>query len=372
MIKHRLFPRGIASKSAFCNRAEEIKRIASNIMNLTHSMLMSPRRYGKTSLALRAIEDSKLPYAHIDLFMKYDPDVIYDEFYEGMSTLISKIIKPTEKAIRKIESFIKNVSISLKLGRVGLEFSMAPKSIISKRNLKTLLVGIDQILAQNKKRAVIFIDEIQTITETEIWDEVESSLRFVAQKTENIAFIFSGSNRHLMKKIFDDSNRPFYKLCQKIPLQRISHHHYKLFINKLAQQQWKQSLSIQTIDDIMLYTKRHPYYVNVLCSSLFEQNNLPNEEDVIKHWRGICYEEQGTVARDIEFLTPKQKRLLGEIAKHPKLMEPTSKNFLKNVNLTARGVSQAMKTLLKHDLIERLEETGEYRVVDPVIEYWFL
>ena len=134
MIKKRLFPRGIASKAAFCNRTEEVKRLTANIENLTHSLLMSPRRYGKTSLALRAIEISKLPYTHIDLFMKYDPDAIFDEFYEGISVLISKVIKPTEKAIRKLESLIKNISISLKLGKVGFEFSIEPKSIASKRN----------------------------------------------------------------------------------------------------------------------------------------------------------------------------------------------------------------------------------------------
>ena len=112
MDTKNVFSRGIASGEAFCNRKEELKRILLNIKNITHTLLVSPRRYGKTSLSLSAIEMAKLPYGYIDLFMKCDSGTILNEFYQGLGELVSKIIKPTTRAIRKAESLLKNVSIS--------------------------------------------------------------------------------------------------------------------------------------------------------------------------------------------------------------------------------------------------------------------
>lgn len=54
------FHRGLASGEGFCNRKDELARLSQNILQTTQALLISPRRYGKTSLALRAIESTKL------------------------------------------------------------------------------------------------------------------------------------------------------------------------------------------------------------------------------------------------------------------------------------------------------------------------
>ena len=247
MTIDNVFNRGIAFGKGFCNRTEELARIALNIQQTTHTLLISPRRYGKTSLALRAIESSELPYAYIDLFMKSDAESVMREFYHGIGILISKIIKPTEMAIRKLESLLKNISVSVRVGDLGFEFALSPRSMETQKDLKSLLLSIDALLVKYKKHAVIFVDEIQALSGSPIADEVESSLRFVAQKTKNISFIFSGSSRHLLSMMFEDRSRPLYKLCHKIPVQRILAGHYENFINALAKLKWKKVLSDESL-----------------------------------------------------------------------------------------------------------------------------
>jgi len=364
----KIFNRGIASAEGFCNRVIETKRLLTNVQNITHTVLISPRRYGKTSLALHAIECARLPYAHLDFFMKYDCEDIYRECYSGISHLISKIIKPTAKAIKLIESVLKNVKVSLIAGEIGLELSLIP-TMHAEKNLKTLLVGLDELAAKNKKKAIVFIDEVQAITESPMCDEFEAAVRFVAQKTQHLAFIFSGSNRHLVSRIFEDKSRPFYKLCQILPLTRIAANHYETFINSFAITQWGDPLTTDTLNAVFQYTKLHPYYINILCEKLFEQSNLPNALSVDECWQQICKEEQGGVAKDIEFLTTKQKMLLSEIAKYQKLTMPTAQDFVNRVNLTPRGIIQALATLLKHGIVEK-RDTGEIKIIDPVLEYW--
>ena len=365
----RIFTRGIASGNGFCNREKETGQIIGNIKNITQTLLISPRRYGKTSLALHAIEQSKYPYAYIDLFMKYDSDSIFTECYREIGRLISKITTPTEKTIRAIENIFKNMKFSLVLGPVGLELSMLPVGGNKIQNIKELFLGVDDFLNKNQQKAIIFIDEVQTITETEICNEIESSLRFIAQKTNNISFVFSGSSRHLLNQMFNDRDRPFYKLCYQMNLERIEEEHYIKFINKFAMQKWKKLLNPEIFREIFGCTKCHPYYVNVLCERIFAGKNIPTQEDIDSYWEDICREEQGAVAKDLECITAKQKLLLGAIAKHPGLKEPTAKAFVNKINLTPRGITLAMQGLVKHGLVEKLN-TGEIRIIDPVLEKW--
>ena len=366
MIK--VFNRGIAAGEGFCNRVNETTALLKNVHNLTHTLLISPRRYGKTSLALHVLEQARLPYAYLDFFMKYDHDDIYQEFYLGIGSLISKVIKPTEKAIKLVETLLKNIKISLTVGKLGLEFSLTP-TVHAEKNLRLLLLGLDELLAKNNKRAIMFIDEVQAITESMVRDEFEAAVRFVAQKTERLCFIFSGSNRHLLGKIFEDRSRPFYKLCQIVSITRIAARHYEGFINSFAIAQWGKPLMADVLDAIFCYTKVHPYYVNILCEKLFAYTSLPDSIGVDECWQQICKEEQGAVAKDIEFLTAKQKHLLAEIAKYPNLKMPTAQDFVNRVDLTPRGISQALVILLKHGIVEKLED-GEIRIIDPVLEYW--
>ena len=82
------FHRGIAAAEGFCNRKEEIARLTQNILQTTQTLLISPRRYGKTSLALRVIESTKLPYAYIDLFMKTNAESVTCEFYDRVCKVV--------------------------------------------------------------------------------------------------------------------------------------------------------------------------------------------------------------------------------------------------------------------------------------------
>lgn len=364
----KIFNRGIAAGEGFCNRVNETAALLKNVHNLTHTLLISPRRYGKTSLALHVLEQAKLPYAYLDFFMKYDHEDIYQEFYLGIGGLISKIIKPTAKAIKLVEALLKNLKISLVVGKLGLEFALTP-TVHAEKNLRSLLIGLDELLVKNNKRAIMFIDEVQAITESMMRDEFEAAVRFVAQKTECLCFIFSGSNRHLLSKIFEDRSRPFYKLCQIVPVARIAAVHYENFINFFALAKWGKLLTAEILAAIFCYTKVHPYYVNILCEKIFASENLPDRASVDECWQQICKEEQGAVAKDIEFLTAKQKHLLAEIAKYPNLKMPTAQDFVSRVNLTPRGISQALATLLKHGMVEKLEN-AEIRIIDPVLEYW--
>lgn len=363
----QVFNRGLSSGSGFCNRTDEREKLKKIIEKQDHAVITSPRRYGKTSLVLNVIEKLKLPFANIDLFMRYRKEDMLEEVFEQVGKLLSQIEKPSEKALAKLNGFLKSISLGLMWGEAGISFSVTARTKTT--NLKGLFEDLDTYLAKRKKKAVIFIDEVQTITDSNYADYFEGALRPVAQKTKNMSFIFSGSNRRLLGKIFDDRDRPFYKLCHHIKLEKIKAMHFQTHINKHARKQWQSNITPEALDQVTELTLCHPYYVNILGDKLFDLTNKPDEEAVRQNWQVVCREEQSSAAQNLTLLTAKQKVVLTTIAQLGSVATVGTKAFTQCTDLTPKGAIEITQKLIDYDLLE-FDEEERITIVDPVIAYW--
>ena len=93
------FPLSVAMGKAFCNRKQELETLQTWLLQKRPVLMMSPRRYGKTSLALSTIKKTGLPYAHIDLFSVVDEDDIERVILSGVASLISHVGTTVQKEI---------------------------------------------------------------------------------------------------------------------------------------------------------------------------------------------------------------------------------------------------------------------------------
>lgn len=116
---------------------------------------------------------------------------------------------------------------------------------------------------------------------------IEGAIRHVAQESENLRFIFSGSNRHILANMFDDRSSPLYMLCDRIAIDRIHKQDYIAYLNKIAKKTWKENLDSIAIDEIFKLTERHPYYMNVLCDKVwtYSEEKLPTIEVINLAWQ---------------------------------------------------------------------------------------
>ncbi len=362
-----LFPKTIAEGDAFCNRETEREILAYNFTNLNHTLIVSPRRYGKTSLILKAIDEKKWPYAHIDLFLAFDESKIIERMLRGISELVSKVIPINVKAIQKIREFFKAFTLTLNVGEVGVGLKIESADTSSANTLRNAIESLELFLSKYKQKCVFFIDEIQDIVNVPFCDDVESILRYYAQKTKHIVFVFSGSNRKLLKALFDDKSRPLFKICDRINLQRIKEKDYITFINKAAKKRWGSSLSDKSMQNIFEATQCHPYYVNYTCSHLWRNKTVPSADSVYKAWSTICDNELSNIANDIDALSINQKKLLELIARQDILFNPTKKETQQAVMLTSRGILQSLQGLLVKDIVEKTSNDG-IRIVDPLLK----
>ena len=373
-----LFPSKLALGSQFCNRIVERKALADNIAKARHTVLVSPRRYGKSSLAHQVIAEMKLPFASIDLFLAHDDKTVTQRLLGGISKAVSEILPPGEKAFKKVQALFSKFKISLGLGLFQIELMQDGGDLDAVDQIYSALTSLADLAAQEKKKIIMFIDEFQDISAAKSSKSIQGAIRHVAQETSSLVFLFSGSNRHLLLEMFDDKSMPLYMLCDKLHLERMHSSDYRPHLESLAMKVWGKKLPDAVFNKLMALTELHPFYVNLLCHKLWKET-LPNVEKVENAWHECMEEESRRIRAEIEKLTRNQQDLLKTLALYP-TEEPTGQAFSARSGLPASSLHQAFKVLSDQDVVFRVKQPDEcvpffqknqVRVLDPLMAYYF-
>lgn len=377
LINEDKFPSNLAMGEQFCNRSAERALLKNNILKCRHMVLVSPRRYGKSSLVHQVISELDLPAASVDLFLAHDDLTITKRVLEGISKAVSVIMPPSEKLLMKIQTLFSAFKVSLGAKYFNIEATYTGVTFDAVDQIFSALNILAVLAKEQKKRVIFFIDEFQDIAACENAKSIEGAIRHVAQETSEIVFIFSGSNRHLLLELFDDKTMPLYMLCDKLYLERISSDDYCLHLQKLAKKRWNAVLLEQSFSQIIKHTEAHTFYVNMLCNQLWMQDNLPNIDDVNVAWEK-CFElEKRRLIAELEKLTSNQQDLLKSLALNP-ITEPTGQKFLKIVGKGYSSVRLIIKSLLEKDMIYIVSKEdpglpmikiGQIRILDPLLAY---
>ena len=368
MLLEEYFPQKLALSGNFCNRVMEQQHLEGNIRGVRPTLIISPRRYGKTSLGMFVIEKLKIPYAHLDLFPLANSLDVQNVILNGVSEILISLESTPKKALKLVTGFFSELNIRFKFVGNKVEVDLAQAEKNWSKTILSALKKLESVLEKKKKKAVLFLDEFQRLNQMQDSMVIEGALRHIAQKSQYIIFLFSGSNRHLLSNMFDDSTRPLYKLCDRIVLERINRENYIPFIAQIARHTFKKNLAEETIETILNVTECHPYYVNVLCSRLWRKNKIFESSDVIETWHHYAVEEKSTVFKELEALSANQLRLLIELAKYDSTKEPLGDEFLSFVGMPISSVRQSFNVLLEKDYVYKNLEK-QYRILDPLIKY---
>lgn len=365
------FPLGIATGLAFCNRHSETDLLIENMQNGKHTLLIATRRYGKSSLALHALEKSKLPYIEMDFYMATNEKIIEQYLLNAIVDLMGVALGAVDKLIYSIKRYVKILKPKLNIEAAGLKLELKSDAESDPAtNIKEALFMLEQLLAEKEQHAVLLLDEFQNVGVIAQGKGIEGAIRHVAQKTKYLTFLFSGSNRKLLKTMFEDETRPLYKLCWHLSLPRIQEEHYVTHLQKIAKLAWKKTFSQGQLNQIFLMTERHPYYLNKLCDRLFRESQLAASVEFINQtWEIILLEEKSDAVKDISMLSLGQKNVLYHIAKNPHLLL-TSKESVLKLEMTSSSILAAAEALEEKDFLEK--ENGHYRLISPVIKFYVL
>jgi hypothetical protein len=362
----------VVKETQFVNRTDEIKCLSNNFSHGINTMLISPRRWGKTSLineVARRWEDQSegQKIVMIDLFRIRNEQ----EFYE---TLIERVVQETystvEQWMRFITQNVKQLRPKIELdphSDIGFTVTM---DTVDQKESKVEILDLAQRIAEEKDmQLVIALDEFQSIDHFEDPEGFQQLLRSVWQYHDRVSYCLYGSKKHMLEQYFRDASMPFYKFGELMELDLIEIVHWIPFLMGAFKKSDKK-LPKQCARKIAELVKGHPYYVQQLAWIIWSSDQIEYDEgDILEGFEEQLMQNRVLFEREIEQLTNQQLNVLRVVANEEQQLSSQAVLTEYGINSSAQ-VYAALKKLRQEDLVDQ-GESG-YTVLDPLLKEWII
>ncbi len=364
--------KGIASEGVFFNRKQELKTLMQHALGGQHTLLLAPRRFGKSSLLERVATELKQKHSFtvvfVDLFKSSTEEaflnLIGQEVVKSQRGTLSQLVATIKKGLPKLAPKI-SISPSGE-PEFGISLDSNPLSF---KDLEELLLWFDLNKKLGKK--LIIFDEIQEICAYDPSGKIEKYLRAVVQHFKSTTVFFSGSLPTLLKEMFFNKKRAFYQSALRfdlgfVPISETTHYLASRFL--LSGDTAPLALS----EIIAQMSQGHPYYVQLLGFFAWESYATHKNWDKVtpeEILNAAFRQERTTFENAIVVLTSQQRQIFKAIARDPK-QPVTAAYFLKKHRLP--GHSSVRKAVIKlEELGYILKDDEGYFVSDPILSKWW-
>lgn len=356
----------------FTDRKTETRHLKMNFEAGVNTILISPRRTGKTSLVYRAAEQIEDPSIKVVMMDIYDCRDDY-EFYERFaSALLKGLATKAEQALELAKSFLSRLSpkISLSLDpqqEFAISFGIGPKTEKPEE-----ILNLPELIAQKKNwNIVVCIDEFQQAGEFPNTLAFQKKVRGVWQLQKNVSYCLFGSKKHMMEKLFQNKSMPFYHFGDMVFLSPIARSEW---IDYIVQRFGTRNMDIEPDLAGRICDKVHLYssYVQQLAWNVMidaEEKKTVTAENVENGFEMLILQSSSFFVQQIAHLTAYQMSYLKAIdaGVHRGF---SSTGVLETYRLGSKSnVSRIEKLLLEKELIEKNE--GGIFFADPVFAFWF-
>ena len=355
----------------FTDRELETKRLQLNFENGMNSIIISPRRMGKTSLVKKVMKmvESKV---RLVVFMDiYNCRTEY-EFYERFaSSVIQATATKSEQMIATAKEFIMSIAPKIIYSPMpGTDYALQ-LGINSKTNTPEEILNLPEKIAQKRGiQMIVCIDEFQQIGEMPDSLNIQKTIRSAWQHHRNTSYCLFGSKQHLMTKLFYSRKMPFYQFGDMFFLRKIPTEKWVPFIVERFQEAGKQ-ISKELAEKICSVVDNYSAYVqqlawNVLAMS--DGNQVTDESfqdglDATLAQVSPLFVEQtsGLTAYQLNFIRAISDGYHDDFGKS----EVTNK-----YDIGSRSYLIKLKNVLVEKEIIEITESGCF-LADPLFNLWF-
>ena len=340
----------IVESSFFTDRRIELQQIKSVLNSENHLILISPRRFGKTSLVVKALQESERKHIMLNL----QSVVSVEDFASRLLKEVFKIYK-FEKLKYMIKNFRVVPTLSINPMTDGVDVAIQP--MVDSRVMIEDVFSLLQMLATEDDRLIVVFDEFQEIKSID--KNLDRLLRSIIQLHKNINYLFLGSQESMMREIFEKKKSPFFHFGQLLNLDKIPYEDFKLYLyDRLS----FMDDADRVCDEILDFTKCHPYYTQQLASQVWEKGKNGEMENIVEEAINRLLE-----FHDLNFeriwlnFNNTDKRILIWLANNNK---PYTL-----LGIAQSTISSSLKRMLKDGYVIK---TTEYEVEDPFFRNWIL
>lgn len=360
----------IAKDENFTDRERETKHLVSNFRSLINTVIISPRRWGKSSLVAKAAEeagsaDTLVRICFVDMFSIRAEE----QFYSNLANAVLKATSSRwEEAVDSAKRFFRQLVPKIILNAdLTNEFSLNFDWKELKANPDEVLDLAEKIAAEKKQKLVVCIDEFQNISAFEDPLFFQKRLRSHWQQHQHVAYCLYGSKRHMMLDVFTNPSMPFYKFGDLMFLEKIDTLSLTGFIRERFSAT-KKSISADLSELIVALADNHPYYVQQLSQQVWLRTKSTCNETTVHEAHLSLIEQLSLLFATItETLTTNQINYLRALVAGETAL--SSSDVLTRYNLVSSAtVTRSRKSLIEKDILDIM--AGKISFQDPMYRYW--
>jgi hypothetical protein len=364
----------LALGDAFVDRELELRALLGDLRSGQDVLLVAPRRYGKSSLALRAVQaalQEDILVASCDLmrtptkerFAAALAKTIHDDLASSVDQARDRAaslfrglrIRPTIE----LDPDDGDLSFSFRASRAGAEID---------DTIERLLELPGRIAAERKRRVAIVFDEFQEVVGLD--PKLPNLMRSVFQSQPHVSHVYLGSKRHAMQSIFNDRNEPFWRSSRQMELRRLPEDALAGHLRERFAAT-ERDVADEAVVRILAVTDGHPYATQELA--FFTWAHVPHghaarEGDVQAGLADVLNAEHNNLARLWDGCTRNERLVLLALRDGP--LSLFSEDTRERAGLPAATfVQRAVKALVRDDTIEQLPDR-RYRLAEPFLAEW--
>lgn len=361
---------GVAtSGDNFTDREKESARLLSNFTHGVNTVLISPRRWGKTSLVKKVCklaQSDKLKIVYLDIFSCRTDSEFYDAF---ASAVLKQTSSKFDEIIENAKIFLSRISPKFTIGTDPMsDFSVSLELNPKSDDIDEILQLPEKIARKKGVRIVICIDEFQQIAEFKDSKTFQKRLRTVWQLQQAVSYCLFGSKKHLMNELFEKGSLPFYKFGDSIYLSKISTADWISYICERFESTGKH-ISKELAQRVCLTVDNHSSYVQQLAWLLWIQTeDEATEQNFANAYQDLIDQNSPLFEKQTESLSAYQMNFLRALVDGVNREFTTAEILQKYQFGSSANVSIIKKALIKKELIEI--ENRQVLLADPVMKLW--
>ena len=362
----------LALDDAFTNRKTELAALTSDVLNGQDVVIFAPRRYGKSSLVWRAsqelIADGVL-IADVNLMTTPTKERLAEKL---AATIYEDVASPLFRAKERLRVFQhlrirptvivnpedSSLSFTFEAGR-------APEDL--DETLECLLELPGQLGADRERQAVLILDEFQEIADID--RDLPKLMRAVFQRQPEVAHVYLGSKRHMMRRIFSDENEPFWRSAKQMELGVIAAEQFAGYIADRFEATGRR-IRPDAVDRLLSITRGHPYATQELAYFLWQVTRprpAADVELVEEALAAVLRSEHAHFSLVWGRASSAQRTLLQALARQPG--HPLSAAYRRRFMLAGPStVQKALEALEREELVAR--DGGFAEISEPFLAEW--
>jgi uncharacterized protein len=362
----------IVDESAFIDREEEVGRLARDLADGQKLFLLSPRRFGKSSLV--AVAFAKLQQQNIrTLIVPVSSYATYRQFLERFTDRVLRAAGPWDKVKSWAGQFIAKVQpqakVDLSTGDIAVSFGNGGETDPAPIAEEVFALPGELSKRGGFKMAICF-DEFQQILQFE-GETVEAALRNAVQVQRHVGYVFAGSQPSLMEAMLS-ADRPFHKAGPKMFLDKIPAAEWKQFIVAKFETRARK-LTERALDALLAAADLIPYDVQRIAHELWNYAELHAERHLDKDAvelvaRRLVANESQFHERMWEQLPSRQRSVLQAMAQRGSAAIYSESVRHEHRLGPASSVRKALQSLENQDILDRYQD--RYFFVDPLFAAW--